>query len=174
MANDLTPPKLELLKPHRPRQANGKFAPGQPAPNTHRPRGAKNKIPKDLKATALAAAVELGSDGLGTEGLVGYFKMNHEIRDRVLLESLPQRAKDDAVAAAGGSGIDADGNNTRFHIEVVPIMSGYMELPNGHYAPYEEAGKIWEAHKAQLAAEAPIPIWPLARVEDPDGLPPAA
>ena len=40
-----------------------------------RPVGSKDKIGLDLKKAILEAAAELGRDGQGAEGLVGYLKM---------------------------------------------------------------------------------------------------
>ena len=67
----LQPPKIDL------RKYNGLNRMGPDAmPNgAGRPVGSKDKIGTDLKKAILEAAAELGRDGQGAEGLVGYLKM---------------------------------------------------------------------------------------------------
>jgi hypothetical protein len=61
----------------RPRQPDGKFAEGQPAPNDipHRKRGTPNKITRDLKQGIIEGAVKHGFNGKGSGGLTGYLRM---------------------------------------------------------------------------------------------------
>ena len=65
-------PEIELpvINPRKP----GKrlFGPDNPPPGKGRPRGSVNKANKDLKNGLLTAAINLGRDGNGEGGLVGY------------------------------------------------------------------------------------------------------
>jgi hypothetical protein len=65
-------PEIELpvINPRKP----GKrlFGPDNPPPGKGRPRGSVNKANKDLKNGLLTAAINLGRDGYGEGGLVGY------------------------------------------------------------------------------------------------------
>ena len=157
----------------------GKFAKGHRKVGG-RKKGSKNRTQSDIRQALVDGPARVGSDGLGAGDLAGFCEQAaRELAERqdraaylATLSKLLPTPKADRAGGVGSS-IDADGNNTCFHVEVVPIMSGYMQLPNGHYAPYEEAHEIWQAHKAQLATKTPIPIRPLARVEDPDDLLPA-
>jgi hypothetical protein len=58
------------------RNPDGTFQPGHPAPPAHirRQKGTPNKITRDIKNGIVEAAVKLGSDGKGKDGLVGYLR----------------------------------------------------------------------------------------------------
>ena len=67
----LAPPKIDM------RKFNGlnRMGPDAKPNGAGRPVGSKDKIGTDLKKAILEAAAELGRDGQGAEGLVGYLKM---------------------------------------------------------------------------------------------------
>jgi hypothetical protein len=67
----LQPPKIDM------RKFNGlnRMGPDAKPNGAGRPVGSKDKIGTDLKKAILEAAAELGRDGQGAEGLVGYLKM---------------------------------------------------------------------------------------------------
>jgi hypothetical protein len=60
----------------RPRRINGTFGPGQPKPTAvgGRPRAKQNRITRDIKRGLVDSAIAHGNDGLGTNGLTGYFE----------------------------------------------------------------------------------------------------
>ena len=67
-------------------QRSGSFKPGEKkrggrGPNT------PNKIPRATKQTLLDVACSVGSDGCGTDGLVGYFKWLAKYHPKVFLRN---------------------------------------------------------------------------------------
>jgi hypothetical protein len=68
-------------------QRSGSFKPGH-KPIGRREKGTPNNTPRATKQTLLDVASHVGSDGNGTDGLVGYFKWLAKCHPKIFLKQL--------------------------------------------------------------------------------------
>jgi hypothetical protein len=128
----------------------GTFLPGHDPrrKRSHRPKGALNKIPDDIRRDCVAGLAAHGYDGKGRDGLPGYVRLLAEKHPkqaaRIIERILP--------LTVNGGGF---GNRAIGQINIVSI-------PSGEYLSKNDAQKLREPHTInhapQLEAPAPEPI----------------
>jgi hypothetical protein len=107
----------------RPRTPDGKFAKGQPRPNTHRPKGSPNRFTRNIKEALTTAGELVGRDGAGKDGLTGLFVQVGQ-KDPAVLASLITRAMPLQIRdeSANTGGITT--------VNILPVASGQFVTRN--------------------------------------------
>jgi hypothetical protein len=86
-----------------PQRRSTRWSSDNPPPYSHRPRGATGKITRDLRHGIIEAATNLGRDGQGTDGLIGFLEdlgMHHKKAfASLLVKLLPLTVHGEGLAA---------------------------------------------------------------------------
>lgn len=111
-------------------RVNGRFVKGGGG-GGRKPRGAVNKITRDLKDGVLEAAISLGEDGKGNGGLVGYLKM--------LARKYPKQF---SSLLARLMPLQVNGNLAAFigAVNITPVPNGKFVSPEEAIAQMQPAG----------------------------------
>ena len=122
-------------------------------------KGTRNKVTRDLKNGVLEAAIELGSNGEGEGGLVGYLKYlgwNHpKAFSHLLGKLLPMQ-------------LTSDGSIGARHIETVNILS----VPSGNYLSQEQIDAVQRGETVPAAC-APMQLEQPGLLAPPSDPPPS-